>query len=77
MCLRVVTGAAEGGAVQDTSVLHLLAGAAEGEPVQDMSLCTCLQALQKAGLCGPHSCTRLLVLSPRTLADVLDSILEV
>lgn len=35
------------------------------------------QALQKAGLCGPHSSTRLLVLCPHTLADVLDSILEV
>ena len=35
------------------------------------------QALQKAGLCGPHSSTRLLVLGPRTLGDALDSILEV
>lgn len=35
------------------------------------------QALQKAGLCGAHSCTRLLVLHPRTLSDVMDAILEV
>ncbi|BDA43551.1 Uncharacterized ABC transporter substrate-binding lipoprotein [Coccomyxa sp. Obi] len=35
------------------------------------------EALQRAGLCGPHSSTRLLLLGPRTLADVLESILEV
>ena len=35
------------------------------------------QAMQRAGLCGAHSPTRLLVLSPCTLGDVLQSILEV
>jgi len=36
-----------------------------------------VQAMQRAGLCGPHSATRLLVLSPCTLNDALQSILEV
>lgn len=36
-----------------------------------------MQAMQKAGLCGNHSSTRLLVLSPSTLSDVLESILKV
>ncbi len=36
-----------------------------------------VQAMQRAGLCGPHSVTRLLVLSPCTLNDALQSILEV
>ena len=36
-----------------------------------------MQAMQKAGLCGNHSPTRLLVLSPSTLSDVLESILKV
>lgn len=35
------------------------------------------QALQRAGLLGPHSATRVLTLTPRTLSDVMDSILEV
>ena len=36
-----------------------------------------MQAMQRAGLCGNHSPTRLLVLSPSTLSDVLESILQV
>lgn len=36
-----------------------------------------VQAMQRAGLCGSHSPTRLLILSPCTLGDVLQSILEV
>ena len=40
-------------------------------------VCYPMQAMQKAGLCGSHSPTRLLVLSPTTLSDVLESILKV
>ena len=36
-----------------------------------------MQAMQRAGLCGNHSHTQLLVLSPSTLSDVLESILKV
>ncbi len=39
--------------------------------------CPLVQAMQRAGLCGPHSPTRLLVLNPCTLNDALQSILEV
>ncbi|KAK9828636.1 hypothetical protein WJX72_001237 [[Myrmecia] bisecta] len=35
------------------------------------------EALNKAGLLGPHAATQLMTLTPRTISDVMDSILEV
>ena len=49
----------------------------QSQPLSLHALCLPDQALQKAGLCGAQGCTRLLVLHPRTLSDVMDAILEV